>query len=211
TAEGDGSGPAQRRRGPLPRELRKGRRAGLQLRPRADDRLDRAHEADRRERQSDRHHTPRHARHRQDAGVPGGREVASLGALRRFDRSRKIAAVLSRGVLAAALVVGLVVAPVAAGAQPPEKMYLIGILADKAGDANEILAWQNFRDGLREHGWKEGVNIRIESRWIEGDVARLPEMAAELVRLKPDLIATRGSLFTAALQGATGAVPLFFL
>src|SRR5262249_49147756 len=157
------------------------------------------------------HHPARHARHRQAAGVPGGREVAAPGALRRFDRSRKIASVLSRGVLAAALVVGLVVAPVATGAQPPEKMYLIGILADKAGDANEKLAWQNFRDGLREHGWKEGVNIRIESRWIEGDVARLPEMAAELVRLKPDVIATRGSLFTGALKAATSSVPIVFL
>jgi putative tryptophan/tyrosine transport system substrate-binding protein len=116
-----------------------------------------------------------------------------------------------RGALAAALALGLVVAPVAVGAQPPGKVYRIGVLGDKAADSNEILAWQTFREGLREHGWKEGVNIRIESRWVEGDVARLPEKAAELVRLKPDLIATRGSIFTGALKAATSSIPIVFL
>jgi putative ABC transport system substrate-binding protein len=106
---------------------------------------------------------------------------------------------------------GAVAAPLAAEAQPPGKVYRIGVLGDKAADSNEILAWQTFRDGLREHGWKEGVNIQIESRWIEGDVARLPEMATELVRLEPDLIATRGSLFTGALKAATSSIPIVFL
>ena len=113
--------------------------------------------------------------------------------------------------LAAALAFAFLTAPVAAGAQPPGKVYLIGILADRAADANEILAWQIFRAGLRERGWKEGVNIRIESRWIEGNVDRLPEMAADLVRLKPDLIATRGSFFTGALKAATSSIPIVFL
>jgi putative ABC transport system substrate-binding protein len=98
-----------------------------------------------------------------------------------------------------------------AAAQQPGKVYRIGVLADRAADSNEILAWQTFRDGLREHGWKESVNIRIESRWVEGDVARLPEMATELVRLKPDLIATRGSIFTGALKAATSSIPIVFL
>jgi putative ABC transport system substrate-binding protein len=102
-------------------------------------------------------------------------------------------------------------APFAVAAQEPGKVYSIGILADRAADSNEILAWRTFRDGLREHGWKEGVNIRIESRWVEGNVARLPEMAADLVRLKPDLIATRGSIFTAALKAATSSIPIVFL
>src|SRR5215813_4184347 len=115
-------------------------------------------------------------------------------ALRGIDGWRKIATVSRQHTtLAAALAFAFLTAPVAAGAQPPGKVYLIGILADRAADANEILAWQIFRAGLREQGWKEGVNIRIESRWIEGNVDRLPEMAADLVRLKPDLIATRGS------------------
>src|SRR5439155_25403992 len=66
---------ADRGRGPLPRELRGERRAGVQLRPCRDGRLDREDEGDRREREGDRHHPARHARHRQAAGVSGGREV----------------------------------------------------------------------------------------------------------------------------------------
>jgi putative ABC transport system substrate-binding protein len=119
--------------------------------------------------------------------------------------------VISRRAFLCGLTLGALAAPLSAEAQPPGKVYRIGVLGDKAGDSNEILAWQTFRDGLREHGWKEGVNIRIESRWIEGDVARLPEMATELVRLKPDLIATRGSLFTGALKAATSSIPIVFL
>ena len=105
----------------------------------------------------------------------------------------------------------LLAAPLAAVAQPAGKVYRIGILGDKAADSNEILLWQTFREGLREHGWNEGVNIRIESRWVEGNVARLPEVAADLVRLKPDLIATRGSLFTGALKAATSSIPIVFV
>ena len=66
-----------------------------------------------------------------------------------------------RGALAAALALALLTAPLAASAQPPGKVYRIGILGEKAADSNEILAWQTFRDGLREHGWKEGVNVRF--------------------------------------------------
>jgi putative ABC transport system substrate-binding protein len=71
--------------------------------------------------------------------------------------------------------------------------------------------WKIFREGLREHGWNEGGNMRIETRWIEGNVARLPELAADLVRLKPDLIVTRGSIFTGALKAATSSIPIVFV
>jgi putative ABC transport system substrate-binding protein len=105
----------------------------------------------------------------------------------------------------------LLAAPLSAGAQSAAKVYRIGILGDKASDAYETLAWQTFRAGLRERGWNEGVNIRIESRWVEGNAARLPELAAELVRLKPDLIATRGSFLTGALKAATSSIPIVFV
>jgi putative ABC transport system substrate-binding protein len=98
--------------------------------------------------------------------------------------------------------------PLAAGAQPAGTVYRIGILGNKALDANETLVWQTFRAGLRERGWNEGLNIRIEYRWTEGNAARLPELAADLVRLKPDLIVTRGSLFTGALKAATSTIPI---
>jgi ABC-type uncharacterized transport system substrate-binding protein len=109
------------------------------------------------------------------------------------------------------LAIALLAVPVAAHAQRTGKVYRIGSLGDKASDANETLLWQTFRAGLRERGWSEGVNIRIDSRWIEGNAARLPELAAELVRLKPDVIATRGSLFTGALKAATSSIPIVFV
>jgi putative ABC transport system substrate-binding protein len=101
--------------------------------------------------------------------------------------------------------------PLPAGAQPAGKVYRVGILGDKAADSNEILLWKIFRDGLRQQGWNEGGNMRIETRWIEGNVARLPELAADLVRLKPDLIVTRGSIFTGALKAATSSIPIVFV
>jgi hypothetical protein len=57
----------------------------------------------------------------------------------------------------------------------------------------------------------EGVNLQIEYRGVEGNAARLPEVAADLVRLKPDLIATRGSFFTGALKAATSSIPIVFV
>jgi putative ABC transport system substrate-binding protein len=111
------------------------------------------------------------------------------------------------------LVLGLLIlaGPLPAGAQPAGKVYRVGILGDKAADANETLLWESFRVGLRERGWNEGVNIQIEYRSVEGNVARLPEVAADLVRLKPDLLATYGSLFTGALKAATSSIPIVFL
>jgi putative ABC transport system substrate-binding protein len=99
--------------------------------------------------------------------------------------------------------------PVTAGAQPATKR--IGILGDQSADPSEKYAWDVFRYGLRDHGWKEGGNLGIEYRWVEGQGTRLPELAAELVRLKPDVLVTRGSFFTGALKAATSTIPIVFL
>jgi len=101
--------------------------------------------------------------------------------------------------------------PLAAGAQPAAKVYRIGILGDKASDSDETHLWQIFRAALRDRGLNEGVNIRVEYRWVEGNAARLPEFAADLARLKPDLIVTRGSFFTGALKAATSSIPIVFI
>ena len=113
--------------------------------------------------------------------------------------------------LSAILALLMFTVPLAAGAQPVGKVYRIGILGDRASDANETLVWQTFRAGLRERGWNEGVNLQIEFRGIEGNAARLPEVAADLVRLKPDLIVTRGSYLTGALKAATSSIPIVFV
>ena len=105
----------------------------------------------------------------------------------------------------------LLVVPLGAGAQPAGKVHRIAIFGDKAADASEKHAWQVVRAGLRDHGWNEGANLVIDYRWAEGNAARLPELAAELVRLKPDVIVTRGSLFTGALKAATSSIPIVFI
>src|SRR5215813_6819285 len=101
-------------------------------------------------------------------------------------------------------VIGLgVLAPLAAEAQ--QRVYRIGILGLHAADPLETRNWEAFRTGLRERGWTEGGNILIETRWAEGNLARVPELAADLVRLRVDVIVTRGSPFVQGVRKATSS------
>src|SRR4030095_13352208 len=109
-----------------------------------------------------------------------------------------------------AVVLSLTVAPLAVWAQQPGKVYHVGILGEAASDPSEARLWQAFRAGLQERGWVEGKNILIESRWAEGNSARLPELAADLVRLKVDLIVTRVSIYVQAARTATSSIPIVF-
>ena len=113
-----------------------------------------------------------------------------------------------RLIIAVALLVLTV--PLAVGAQPGGKVYRVGILGNKASDPAEAHLWQAFRLGLRERGWIEGRNILIEYRWAEGNFARLPELAADLVRLKVDLIVARSSIWVQAAKAATSSIPIVF-
>ncbi|HEV8673742.1 MAG TPA: hypothetical protein VGX21_06840 [Methylomirabilota bacterium] len=90
---------------------------------------------------------------------------------------------------------GLLAMPLAVEAQPA-KLARIGYL----GVSPSAVIDQPFRDGLRELGWVEGRNVAIEYRWTEGRAQRLPELVAELVGLKVDVIYTPGS--SAAAQAA---------
>jgi putative tryptophan/tyrosine transport system substrate-binding protein len=112
--------------------------------------------------------------------------------------------------LAVVLAFGLTLAPLVAEAQQPGKVYRVGILGEESSDPSEARLWQAFRSGLQERGWIEGKNILIESRWAEGNSARLPELAADLVRLKVDLIVTRGSIYVQAARRATSSIPIVF-
>jgi len=107
-------------------------------------------------------------------------------------------------------VAGALATPLAAEAQPAEKVYRIGILGEKASDPSEARLWQAFRRELEKRGWIEGKNILIESRWHEGNSARLPELAADLVRLRVDLIVTRGSTYVQGARKATSSIPIVF-
>ena len=91
------------------------------------------------------------------------------------------------------------VAPLAAEAQPAGKVPQIGVLSptspsDAGGNPSDLaVLFAAFREGLRELGYVEGQNIKIESRWAEGNYDRLPGLAADLVRLKVDVIVTYGT------------------
>jgi putative ABC transport system substrate-binding protein len=117
---------------------------------------------------------------------------------------------MDRRAFIAGIAGGLLAAPLAVEAQQAGKVYRIGILGQKAADPEEARQWQAFRLGLREHGWIEGRNILIESRWTESNLARVPELAADLVRLKVDLIVTRGSPFVEGARKATSSIPIVF-
>jgi putative tryptophan/tyrosine transport system substrate-binding protein len=101
-------------------------------------------------------------------------------------------------------VVTLAVA-VIAEAQQPTKIPRIGYLGSSASNSARIEA---FRQGLRELGYVEGKNIVIEYRYAEGKPDRERALAAELIRLKVDVIVTGGSTATRPAQVATVTIPI---
>ncbi len=110
----------------------------------------------------------------------------------------------------AALVLIVLVAvliPLAAEAQRAVTPPRVGYLG--AGSASADAPFREaFRQGLRERGWIEGQNVVIESRWAEGRLDRLPDLAAELVRLKVDVIFAPATASTVAAQNATRTIPI---
>src|SRR4029434_9778791 len=82
-------------------------------------------------------------------------------------------------------------APLAADGQQAGRVPRIGFLS-LTSPSDRPLLLDAFRQGLRELGWVEGQNIVIDYRYAEGRVDRLPGLAAELVRLKVDLIVSWG-------------------
>ena len=95
----------------------------------------------------------------------------------------------------------------AAEAQQPTKIPRIGYLGGASPSTNPARI-EAFRQGLRELGYVEGKNIVIEWRYAEGKLDRLPALAAELVRLKVDVIVTAGPTATRAAKEATSTIPI---
>ena len=107
-----------------------------------------------------------------------------------------------------AVILGLVGAPFAAHAQQEGKVYRIGFLGNQQPTTPELLRFfEAFRQGLRERGWVEGRNIVIEWRAAEGSLERAVEQAAEMVRLKVDVIVAVAAGVTAAAR-ATKTIPV---
>jgi putative ABC transport system substrate-binding protein len=91
--------------------------------------------------------------------------------------------------------------------QPELKLARIGYLANPPGEALESLD-VSLRRGLRELGYVEGQNLVIEYRSADGQTERLPELAAELVRLPVDIILTVGPSAAPAAKAATATIPI---
>jgi putative ABC transport system substrate-binding protein len=105
------------------------------------------------------------------------------------------------------LVPALLAAPLAAEAQQAGKVYRVGFLSPFS--PSDAAPWhQAFLRGLRELGWVEGQNIRIEFRYAEGRNDRLPELATDLVRLRVDVIVASIQTDALAAQRATGTIPI---
>src|ERR1700757_820433 len=96
---------------------------------------------------------------------------------------------------------------VSADAQQPKKVPRIGFLVASSASANSARV-EAFRQGLRELGYVEGKNIIIESRFAEGKTDCLPALAADLVRLKVDVIVSAGPAVTRPASEATKTIPI---
>src|SRR4030095_7466106 len=109
------------------------------------------------------------------------------------------------GIFAIALT--LAIRGAVAKAQQPGKIFRIGFLDPSTASGTAVMV-DAFRQELSKHGWIEGKNITIDYRFAEQKSERLPELAAELVRLKVDLIVTTGDGPTFGAKKATTTIPI---
>jgi putative tryptophan/tyrosine transport system substrate-binding protein len=116
---------------------------------------------------------------------------------------------MTRRTLGLLVTLAFLFVPLAAAAQPPlEKVYRIGRLSTSAAPAGPDPLLEAFRQGLRDFGYVEGRNIRLESRYAEGQEDRCPALAAELVRLPVDVLVAAGTAPIKAAQQATRTIPI---
>jgi putative ABC transport system substrate-binding protein len=112
---------------------------------------------------------------------------------------------MDRRTFVASVAGGVLAMPLGAFAQPSGKVWRIGIL-DYGSTESDY--WNVFRGRMRELGYVEGRNLAIESRSASGNQATLASQAAGLVKLKVDLIATRGTTAAIAARAATREIPI---
>ena len=108
---------------------------------------------------------------------------------------------------------GLLAAPLGAQAQKAGKVYRIGLLLPAPSPAPGVMPpiiVPSFLAGMQERGWREGQEFVLEPRYAEGRVERLPELAAELVRLKVDILVAMGTPAAMAAKRATTTIPVVF-
>ncbi len=111
---------------------------------------------------------------------------------------------MNRRTFLCGLTLGTLAAPCAAEAQPPERGVRVGLVAPGSRDDDV----QSFLAGMRDLGYIEGRNLVLEYRRAESKTERLPDLLAELVRLKVDVIVTGGTPAVLAAKRATTRIPI---
>ena len=102
----------------------------------------------------------------------------------------------------------ILVAPLAAEAQPPAThVHRIGVLSSRSPLVARPYV-EAFRQRLRALGYVEGQNLALEDQYAEGQAERLPELAAELVRLQVEVLVAAGAQAIHAAQHATRTIPI---
>jgi putative ABC transport system substrate-binding protein len=114
---------------------------------------------------------------------------------------------MKKKVIGSALGALLFALSASAAAQQPGKIFRIGFLDSSTASSSTLLV-EAFRQELSKLGWIEGKNFTIEYRFAEDQLKRPPELAAELVRLKVDLIVVSGIAVALAAQKATTTIPI---
>lgn len=116
---------------------------------------------------------------------------------------------MNRRAFITCIVAGVLSASRSADAQKAKGSHRIGWLSP-ASAAEGLANLDALRAGLRELGYVDGQNIAIEARWADGRIERLPRLAAELVRLRVDIVCTAGSQASEAAKQATSTIPIVF-
>ena len=106
-------------------------------------------------------------------------------------------------------IIGLIAASIS-NAQQTAKMSRLGYLGFSSPTITPTRR-EAFLQGLRDHGYIEGKNIVIDYRWAEGKAELLPDLAAQLVSLKPDVIFAQAPQGTLAAKKATATIPIVFV
>ena len=114
---------------------------------------------------------------------------------------------MDRRVFLGTLTGGLLAAPLAAGAQQAAKVYRIGYLTVPSRATAQGVA-DKFQHGLRDLGWIDGQNIVVNYRFADSNVNRLPDLAAELVRFRADVIVAGANAAVIAVKNAARTTPI---
>lgn len=114
---------------------------------------------------------------------------------------------MERRAFLAAFTGGLLAAPLAVEGQQAGKVYRIGYLTIPSRETAGPVA-DSFQHGLSDLGWTAGRNVVIDYRFAESDLGRLPDLAAELVRLRADVIVAGANAAVIAVKNATRTIPI---